>query len=118
MSNVIVNALTVAFGLTGVLFFIGGTVGLLRCPDLYSRLHPATKCDTVGSCSITIALALQIGLDLALFKIMVVILLLLITSAPSGHAIGRSALKTGVMPWHKKGVIPWPLKGEDRWTGH
>ena len=113
MSNVIKDTLTVIFGLTGTLFFIGGTVGLLRCPDLYSRLHPATKCDTVGSVSITIALALQIGLDMALFKILVVVLLLLVTSAPSGHAIGRSAFKTKVMPWHKKGVVPWPLKGED-----
>lgn len=118
MSNVVKDTLTVIFGLTGVLFFIGGTVGLLRCPDLYSRLHPATKCDTVGSISITVALALQIGLDMALFKILVVIFLLLMTSAPSGHAIGRSAFMNGVMPWHKKGVTPWPLEGGDRWTGH
>lgn len=118
MSTMVKDTLTVIFGLTGVLFFIGGTVGLLRCPDLYSRLHPATKCDTIGSISIAIALAFQIGLDMALFKILVVIFLLFMTSAPSGHAIGRSAFMNGVMPWHKKGVVPWPLEGEDRWTGH
>lgn len=117
MGSLVIDVLSVIFGLAGVLFFVGGTVGLLRCPDLYSRLHPATKCDTVGACSIALALALQIGLDLALFKLILIMFLLLVTSAPSGHAIGRSAFKTGVVPWHKKGVVPWPLEGEDRWTG-
>jgi multicomponent Na+:H+ antiporter subunit G len=107
------DVLTVIFAAVGACFFIGGTVGLLRCPDLYSRLHPATKCDTVGAISIIVAMAIQIGLDMAVLKLLVVISLLLLTSAPSGHAIGRSAFKNGVVPWHEEGVKPWPIEGVD-----
>lgn len=34
--------------LTGVFFFVAGTVGMLRFPDIYSRLHAVTKADTLG----------------------------------------------------------------------
>lgn len=110
-SSRIVDAFVIVLASAGAFFFIGGTIGLLRCPDLYSRLHPATKCDTLGSCLITIALALRIGLDLALFKLLAIILLLLVTSATAGHAIARSAFKSGIVPWHKEGVSPLPWEG-------
>ena len=34
--------------LFAVFFFVGGTVGLLRFPDVYSRLHALTKADNIG----------------------------------------------------------------------
>lgn len=108
MASAVRNALTVILGLMGVFFFIGGTTGLLRCPDLYSRLHPATKCDTMGAISIALAVAFQIGFHVALLKLLVIVLLLMLTSAASGHAIGRSAFRTGMVPWHETGVCPMP----------
>lgn len=110
------NILAILFCSIGTFFFIAGTTGLLRCPDLYSRLHPATKCDTLGSCSIVLALSIHLGLDLTVFKLIAIVFLLLLTSAPSGHAIGRCALMTGVVPWHKQGVEPIP-EGGLKWTG-
>lgn len=104
MAVIINNVMVVFFCLVGLMFFVGGTVGLLRCPDLYSRLHPSTKCDTMGACSITLALTLSIGWDIALIKLIIVIFLLLLTSAPSGHAIGRSAFLQGIAPAKKPGT--------------
>ena len=95
------DILVVLFCCVGMLFFLGGTVGLLRCPDLYSRLHPATKCDTMGACSITFALSLESGPSVAVIKLVLVIFLLLLTSAPSGHAIARSAFMSGIEPARK-----------------
>ncbi|MFH1151005.1 MAG: monovalent cation/H(+) antiporter subunit G [Actinomycetota bacterium] len=112
MAGAIRNTLTVIFGLIGLYFFVVGTVGLLRCPDLYARLHPSTKCDTLGACSVTLALMIQLGFSMVTLKLLVVVFFLLLSSAVCGHAIGRSAFRTRVVPWHKDGVQPWPAEEE------
>lgn len=48
----------VLFAAAGLLFFTAGTVGLLRFPDLRSRLHAVTKADTLGLGFVMLALAL------------------------------------------------------------
>jgi multicomponent Na+:H+ antiporter subunit G len=110
MAKVVQYSFVVAFSLTGLFFFIGGTVGLLRCPDLYARLHPSTKCDTLGACSIILALIILAGFSFVTLKLLAVAFLLLLSSATCGNAIGRSAFKRRVVPWHKPGVKPWPLE--------
>ena len=42
------NALALACMVLGALFFLAGTVGLLRFPDVHARLHALTKADNVG----------------------------------------------------------------------
>ncbi|MFO7802069.1 MAG: monovalent cation/H(+) antiporter subunit G [Desulfovermiculus sp.] len=44
----IAHALSMLLCLGGGVFFLGGTVGLLRFPDTYSRLHALTKADNLG----------------------------------------------------------------------
>ncbi len=44
----LINILAGFFLLTGLVFFLGGAVGIMRMPDFYSRLHPAGKLDTLG----------------------------------------------------------------------
>jgi len=107
------DAFIVLFSLTGLFFFVGGTVGLLRCPDLYTRLHPSTKCDTLGACSILLALIIHAGFSFVTLKLLAVAFFLLLSSATCGHAIGRSAFRSGVVPWHKPGVKPWPTEEEN-----
>ncbi|MBN2169125.1 MAG: monovalent cation/H(+) antiporter subunit G [Actinobacteria bacterium] len=104
--------LIILFSAIGIVFFIGGTVGILRFPDLYSRLHPSTKCDTLGACSIIIALCIYSGLSADTLKLALIIFFLLLSSATCGHAIGRSALKHDIVPWHKPDVKPLPIEGE------
>lgn len=90
------------FCCTGVIFFIIGTTGLLRMPDIYSRLHPATKCDTLGACSVMVGMAVYSGWSFATLKLLLIIFFLLFSSATVGHAIGRSALRRGIGPWRKE----------------
>ena len=45
--------------LTGSLFFLGGTIGLLRFPDVYARLHALTKADNTGLSLIILGLSLR-----------------------------------------------------------
>ena len=101
MSEAALGAVTVILCLIGLVFFVGGTVGLLRFPDLYSRLHPLTKGDTLGAVVVILALCLRSGLQPETLKLLAIILFLLVSSATCGHAIGRSAFLDGIVPWRK-----------------
>lgn len=113
MSEAVLGTLTVALCLTGLVFFFGGTVGLLRFPDLYSRLHPLTKGDTLGAIAIILALCLRSGLQAATWKLLAIIVFVLLSSATCGHAIGRSALIGGIAPWQKDDAAGRPAAAED-----
>ncbi len=82
----------------GLFFLFVGTVGLLRFPDVYNRLHATTKCDTLGAGLLLLSLALQssvaVGVRLALL-----IVFILITNPTAAHVIARAAYKTGFKPF-------------------
>jgi len=85
----------------GVLFFLAGTLGLLRLPDCYARIHAVSKCDTVGAGAILLALALLVAPDAHALKILVLLALVLLSSPTSGHALARAAHLTGLAPWSR-----------------
>lgn len=93
----------------GVFFFAVGTIGLWRFPDVYSRAHATTKCDTLGAGLILIALALRLGFDAATLKLFVIVALVWITNATAAHVIGKSAYKSqypmtgGTYKWNYHG---------------
>ncbi|MBC7253704.1 MAG: monovalent cation/H(+) antiporter subunit G [Actinobacteria bacterium] len=86
----------------GTFFFIIGTTGLIRMPDLFTRLHPSTKCDTLGACSVILGMAVHNGWSWDLLKLVFIMCFLLLSSATCGHAIGRSALRRNIPYWKKK----------------
>jgi len=91
----------------GVFFNLLGGVGLLRFPDVYTRLHAGTKCTTFGSIFITgsvIILGLKMwyqgninGSVLAIHTFGA-LLAILITNPTGAHAIARAAHRSGVKP--------------------
>ncbi|MBU2629882.1 MAG: monovalent cation/H(+) antiporter subunit G, partial [Proteobacteria bacterium] len=52
------NILVIFLLVTGLFFFLGGAIGIIRMPDFYSRLHPAGKLDTLGILAMVMGLAL------------------------------------------------------------
>jgi multicomponent Na+:H+ antiporter subunit G len=77
--------------LAGLLFFIAGSIGLLRLPDLYSRLHALTKADNLGLGLLVLGLLL-LSEDLpSLLKLLLVWMLVLAASAASAHLIAQRA---------------------------
>jgi len=91
----------------GVFFNILGGVGLLRFPDVYTRLHAGTKCTTFGSIFITgsvIILGLKMwylgNTDSSVLAIHTAgaLVAILLTNPTGAHAIARAAHKSGVMP--------------------
>jgi multicomponent Na+:H+ antiporter subunit G len=93
------DVLTVTLLVAGSFFFLAGTVGLLRFPDTWSRLHALTKADNLGLGFIVAGLVLQAGSTMAVLKLALVWALGLVASATSCYLIaghvgrehGRSA---------------------------
>jgi multicomponent Na+:H+ antiporter subunit G len=97
------NIVAAAFCCIGTFFFLLGTTGLLRMPDIFTRLHPSTKCDTLGACSVIIGMAVYSGWSWDVFKLVLIACFLLLSSATCGHAIGRSAVRGNIQYWRKRG---------------
>jgi len=85
----------------GAFFFFAGTLGLLRFPDVYSRLHALAKADNLGLGCVLAGLALQAETFAAALKLLLVWPLALAASAGVGYAIARRADVLGIAPWTK-----------------
>jgi multicomponent Na+:H+ antiporter subunit G len=86
---------TAASLVVGGFFFLAGTVGLLRFPDLHSRLHALTKADNLGLGFVVFGLCLQSGGPAVVFKLILIWLLSLLASSTSCYLIANSAARTG-----------------------
>lgn len=85
------DLLTTLFVVAGLLFYLAGTVGLLRLPDTLCRLHAVTKADNLGLGLLATGLALQLSTPLDMLKLLLIWLLVLAASAVSGQLIARVA---------------------------
>ena len=83
----------------GLFFDVLGCLGLVRLPDVYNRLQAATKCVTMGTCSILFGAFLLVGWSAAGMKLLMCIVFLLLTSPVAAHAIARGAHRAGVKLW-------------------
>ena len=77
--------------LAGVFFYLAGSIGLLRLPDLYSRLHALTKADNLGLGLLVAGLALHSQDLFTMLKLLLIWLAVLAASATSAHLIARQA---------------------------
>ncbi len=100
--NIILQSITITLSLLGMFFFLVGTVGIIRLPDFYARTHPATKCDTLGAGSILLGLSVMEKSFPDALKIIALASFILLTSPTVGHALARSAFKTGLPVWTKR----------------
>jgi len=83
----------------GALFFAAGTIGLLRFPDVYTRLHALAKVDTLGLGCVLLGLALQADNLAQALKLLLIWPLVLAASATVGYAIARRAQQISMRPW-------------------
>lgn len=81
---------------TGVLFNIFGCIGLIRLPDVYNRLQAATKCVTLGTCSILVGVLFHFGISNAGIKALIAIPLLFFAATVAAHALIRGTYHFGV----------------------
>lgn len=100
--SLVTDTLTVLLLLAGTLFFVAGTVGLLRFPDLFTRIHALTKADNVGLGLIVFGLMLQATSVWIALKLLLIWVLILLASCTTGHLVARAALRIGIQPWTRK----------------
>ena len=75
----------------GLIFYFAGSIGLLRLPDLFSRLHALTKADNLGLGFVVAGLALQMNSLLDIIKLLLIWLLVLAASATAAQLISQWA---------------------------
>ena len=88
--------------LLGMPFFLAGTIGLLRFPDVYTRLHALTKADNLGVGLIISGVLIQTSSLSIILKLLLIWLLILFASATTCHLIARTASKRGIKPWQTR----------------
>jgi len=86
----------------GAIFLLLGSLGILRMPDLYTRMQAGTKSSTLGAISSLIGIAF---LQVAWMPKVIMLLLFIVISNPiSSHALSRAAHKLGTLPFTKKDI--------------
>ncbi len=91
--------LTVVLVLAGFFFFTTATLGLLRLPDFYARLHATGKGDTLAVLLMLTGMAVYQGFSLTSFKILLIAVFMFLAQPTSTHIISRAAFRCEVEPW-------------------
>jgi len=93
--------------LIGCVFVVAGGIGLIRFPDLYTRLHAAGVTDTGGTIFMVLAMILiafvQYQNPWIAGKLLLILFFTLFTTPTSSHALAKTALLSGLVPKNEKG---------------
>ena len=108
------EAVVIALLVVGLAFSLSGAVGILRMPDVYSRIQCSTKTVTMGALPVLIAVAVGEGpVSSYGSRALLVAALLLVVNPVSSHALARAAYKAGVPMW-PGAVTDQPRERQDR----
>ena len=110
MTGTLQAALVVALIAVGGFFLTVGTVGILRLPDVYNRLHANSKATTLGAASMFLAAFVYYGADGPGLTSIVGIAFLVLTAPTGAHMISRAANRLGV-EFH--GDADWPVPPDE-----
>lgn len=97
--------MTIVAGLllvSGVFFLIAGTVGFLRLPDFFTRMHAIGKSDTLGALLCLLGVACLCGWSLLALKFASIALFIFLANPTATHAIARAGLRSGLKPWTRE----------------
>lgn len=98
--------------LIGAALTLIGTVGVLRFPDFYTRLHGASVTDTAGAGLLLLGMALMAPHWLVLTKLAAIWLFLFLTSPTATHAIANAAHVAGLQPKTGPGAGKTDMNGD------
>ena len=93
--------IAVSLLILGTVFFLAGTTGLLRFPDVYTRLHALTKSDNVGLGLMVAGLAVQAESWFVVGKLLLIWLLVLLAGASVANLIANGAMQRGIQIWRR-----------------
>lgn len=111
MNDVIITV----FLLVGASFMFIAALGIIRFPDLYTRMHAASKASSLGLGCILAGVAIAYPTGIVIAKCIMVLLFIFLTVPIAAHMIGRAAYLLKIPLW--KQTVVDELKGrysEDR----
>lgn len=82
----------------GGFFCVVGAIGMLRMPDVYTRMHAVSVIETLGAGLILLGLLLQAGFTLVAVKLIMLGALIFLSSPTATHALARAAMEGAVAP--------------------
>jgi multicomponent Na+:H+ antiporter subunit G len=88
-----IDTLAILAIFSGLFFFLSGSIGLLRLPDLFTRLHALAKADNVGLALVALGVIILEPAVINDIKIVIIWLLVMAASAISSHLVARHALR-------------------------
>lgn len=101
MFDTAVKLLSAALLIAGAGFYFAGTVGLLRFPDVFTRLHALTKADNLGLGFLVLGLAFQAESPAGAIKLILIWPVAMAASATVSYLIARRARLLGISPWRR-----------------
>ena len=87
-----IDTLAILAIFSGLFFFLSGSIGLLRLPDLFTRLHALAKADNIGLALVALGVIILEPAVINDIKIVIIWLLVMAASAISSHLVARHAL--------------------------
>lgn len=82
----------------GSAFVVIGAVGVIRMPDVYTRMHASSVTETLGTVLVLTGLMFYTGWTLATFKLFAIMLFLLFTAPVASYAMANAAIIGGIKP--------------------
>jgi len=96
--DIALHALSWGLILAGSGFTVVGAAGLIRMPDLFTRMHAVSVIDTLGAGLLLVGFMLQAGLSLVSLKLAFLLLLFFFIGPVATHAVANAALNYGIRP--------------------
>ncbi|MGQ3684952.1 MAG: monovalent cation/H(+) antiporter subunit G [Candidatus Loosdrechtia sp.] len=98
----VVEIIAGVFLVLGFFFSVIGSIGVLRLPDFYSRIHASGETETLGIFLIFTGLAIYEGLTTTTAKLIFIMFFLIIFNTTGVYVLVRAANRVGLKPWERK----------------
>ncbi len=98
MNEFLLMLVSGALVISGAFFILVGAIGLIRMPDVFTRMHATSVTETAGAGLLIIGLMLQTGFTLLTLKLAFVLIVFFFTAPVATHALAQAALEAGVKP--------------------
>lgn len=94
--NAVMDTLSLWLAAIGALLILVAGVGILRLPDLLTRMHASSKAGTLGAVCVLLAVAFHFTDFVISVKTVLIVLFLFLTAPVAAHMIGRAGYRSGV----------------------
>ncbi|TYB33343.1 MAG: monovalent cation/H(+) antiporter subunit G [Flexistipes sinusarabici] len=97
----ILDVITLILLLAGSFFMLVASIGMIRLPDFYTRMHAGGKADTLGQGLIFLGLIIYEGFTLISLKMLIIFAFIFIANPTATHAVAKAAYKGGLKIWSR-----------------